>query len=81
MAMGKVYFLNLEHKLFNPDHAHLGSFDYPQIVVMWAKSEFQKQGRFVVGQKLKRSLSMLVGGRKNDRNNSFINGSMICPII
>ena len=46
----KSIFLNPEHKLFNPDHVHLGAFYYPQIAVMWAKGGFQKQGRFVVGQ-------------------------------
>jgi hypothetical protein len=73
----KSIFLNPEHKLFNPDHAHLGAFYYPQIAVMWAKGGFQKQGRFVVGQAEKIMINA-GGGRKNDRKNSFINGSMIC---
>ncbi len=61
----KYIFLNPEHKLFNPDHAHLGAFYYPQIAVMWAKGGFKKQGRFVVGQTEK--IMINAGGWKKER--------------
>ena len=61
----KSIFLNPEHKLFNPDHAHLGAFHYPQIAVMWAKGGFKKQGRFVVGQAEK--IMINAGGWKKER--------------
>lgn len=45
----KTVFLNPESKLFNPDHAHLGAYHYPQIAVMWARAGYKKQGRDVAG--------------------------------
>ena len=61
----KSIFLNPEHNLFNPDHAHLGAFYYPHIAVMWAKGGFKKQGRFVVGQAEK--IMINAGGWKKER--------------
>ena len=61
----KSIFFNPEHKLFNPKRAHLGSFNYPQIAMMWANSRFQKQGRSLVGQTEK--IMINGGGWKKER--------------
>ena len=67
----KTIFLNPEHKLFNPDHVHLGAFHYPQIAVMWAKTGFKKQGRSVAGTAEKIMINAS-GWKKERQEEQFI---------
>lgn len=61
----KVVFLNPESKLFNPDHKHLGAFNFQHIAVLWANGGFKKQGRIVVGQAER--IMINASGWKKDR--------------
>ena len=61
----KQVFLNPESDMFNIDHIHLGTFHYPNIAVMWAKTGFTKQGRQVIGTTEKVMIN--AGGWKKER--------------
>ncbi len=58
-------FLNPDSSLYNSEHEHLESFDWPHIACLWANEGVTKQGRYLLGETEK--LMINVGGWRKQR--------------